>query len=296
MPAEKRWPSAASSPPVSYPLASPLQASTLPAKTEARFVAVGSEYKKVHLGTVREPVIMMQRPQSLNAKQVPATSISSPSGTAASWHPSNSVDIVKSNGLMPHIPSTRNLSPNNLNSNQMFHQLHYQQQQHFVPGSGPGDSPGTSRGNGLWNRLGVSPTLAAASSLGLFSGLGGPAGSSGASSPVDWSTAGSMTQLDYTSIDWSLDRNISFPRPSGLCLGPCSLKNGTQIYDSSATSTGAKLAMKTAANGNGVRIPGLQEGGVVTETSAANSHEWTSPFEGKDLFSLPRQFVSSPSL
>ncbi|KAF2290065.1 hypothetical protein GH714_001703 [Hevea brasiliensis] len=204
VPAEKRWPSVGASPTVSYSLASPLQVSPPPAKTEARFVAVGSEYKNLHPATVREPVIMMQRPQSVNAKQVPATSISSSSpGTAASWYPTNGVDVVKSTCLMPNIPTTRSLSPNNLNSNQMFHQLHYQQQQHFVPGSSPGDSPGTSRGNGLWSRTGASPTLAAASSLGLFSGLGGSAGSSGASSPVDWSTAGSMAQLDYTSIDWS---------------------------------------------------------------------------------------------
>ncbi|KDP34538.1 hypothetical protein JCGZ_11088 [Jatropha curcas] len=298
-PAEKRWPSTGSSPSVSYSLASPLQVSPPPAKTtEARFVAVGNDYKNLQPGTVREPVIMMQRPQSVNTKQVPASSISSsPPGTATSWYPTNGVDAIKSNGLMHHIPTTRSLSPNNLNSNQMFHQLHYQQPQHFVPGSGPGDSPGTSRGNGLWSRTGASSTLAAASSLGLFSGLGGSAGSSGASSPVDWSTAGSMAQLDYTSIDWSLDRGLVSPRPSGLWLGPGSFKNSTQMYDSSSSSLGAKLAMRTAATGNGVRIPGLQDGGVAnSETSGTGSQEWTSPFEGKDLFSLPRQFVSSPSL
>ncbi|KAF2291786.1 hypothetical protein GH714_035599 [Hevea brasiliensis] len=259
--AEKRWPSAGTSP-VSYSLASPLQVSTLPSKTEARFVAVGSEYKNLHPGTVMERF-----------------------------------DIVKSNGSMPHIPTTRSYSPNNLNSNQMFHQHHFQQQQHFVPGSSPGDSPGTNRGNGLWNRTVLPPTLAAASSLGLFTGLGGSAGSSGASSPVDWSTAGSMARLDYSSIDWSLDRGLSSPRASGLWMDPGYLKHGTQIYDSSSTSLGAKLDMRTAAIGNGVPIPGLQDGEVASaETSAAKSHEWTSPFEGKDLFTLPRQFVSSPSL
>ncbi|KAJ9172319.1 hypothetical protein P3X46_015568 [Hevea brasiliensis] len=295
--AEKRWPSAGTSP-VSYSLASPLQVSTLPSKTEARFVAVDSEYKNLHPGTVMEPVIMMQRPQSANAKQVPATSISSsPPGTANSWYSTNSFDIVKSNGSMPHIPTTRSHSPNNLNSNKMFHQHHFQQQQHFIPGSSPGDSPGTNRGNGLWNRTVLPPTLAAASSLGLFTGLGGSAGSSGASSPVDWSTAGSMARLDYSSIDWSLDRGLSSPRASGLWMDPGYLKHGTQIYDSSSTSLGAKLDMRTAAIGNGVPIPGLQDGEVASaETSAAKSHEWTSPFEGKDLFTLPRQFVSSPSL
>lgn len=297
VPADKRWPSAGSNPSVSYSLASPLQVSPPSAKTETRYVAVGCEYKNLQPGTVREPVIMMQRPQSANTKPVPATSISSsPPGIAAGWHPANGADIMKSNGLMPHIPSTRSLSPNNLSSNQMFHQLHYQQQQHFVPSSSQGDSPGTNRGNGSWSRTVTSPTLAAASSLGLFSGLGST-GSSGASSPVDWSTAGSMAQLDYTNIDWSLDRGLSSPRPSGLWLGPGSLKNGVQMYDSGTSGLGTKLAMRSAPNGNGVPIPGLQDGGVVNaETSAAGSREWTSPFEGKDLFSFSRQFVSSPSL
>ncbi|KAF2291794.1 hypothetical protein GH714_035639 [Hevea brasiliensis] len=168
--AEKRWPNAGSSPSVSYSLASSLQVSTPPSKTEARFVALGSEYKNLHPGTVGEPIIMMQRPQSVNTKQVPGTSISSsPPGTAASCS--------------------------------------------------AGDSPGISRGNGLCNRTGSSSALAAASSLGLFSGLGGSAGSSGASSPVDWSTAGLVAQLDYASVDWSLDRGLSSTRPSGMWMG-----------------------------------------------------------------------------
>ncbi|XP_065878789.1 uncharacterized protein [Euphorbia lathyris] len=298
VPTDKRWPNAGSNPSVSYSLASPLQVSPPPAKTEARFVAVGNDYKSLHPGTVREPVIMMQRPQSTSTKQVAATSIStSPPGTGGSWYTTSNVDTLKSNGLMPHIPTTRSLSPNDLNSNQMFHQLHYQQHQPFIPGSSPGDSPGGSRGNGILSRSGASPTLAAASSLGLFSGFGGSACSSGSSSPVDWSTAGSMAQLDYTSIDWSLDRGMSSPRPGALWAGPGSLKNGSQTYDSSGSGLGAKMVMRSAANGSGVHLPtGLQDGVVNTETGATGSQEWTSPFEGKDLFSLPRQFVSSPSL
>ncbi|KAJ4840614.1 hypothetical protein Tsubulata_020916 [Turnera subulata] len=297
--ADKRWPGAGSNPSVSYSLASPLQASPPPAKPETRYMALGSDYKSLQPGTVREPVIMMQRPQSVNTKHVPATSMSSPPGTAAGWHPTaNSVDIMKSNGLIPNIPTTRSLNSNNLSSNQMLPQLYFQQQQHLVPSSSPGDSPGNSRGNGLWSRNGSSPTLAAASSLGLFSGLGST-GSSGAPSPVDWGTAGSMAQLDYTSVDWSLDRGLAAsPRPGGLWLGSGSFKSGHhQMYDSSTSGLGAKLSMRPAPSGNGVPIPGLQDGGVANaEAAAAGSREWTSPFEGKDLFSLPRQFVSSPSL
>ncbi|XVF19418.1 hypothetical protein REPUB_Repub11eG0108700 [Reevesia pubescens] len=220
VPAEKRWPNSGSNPSVSYSLASPLQASPPPVKTESHYVAVGSDFKNLQ-PSIKEPVIMMQRPQSVNTKQVPATSISSsPPGTTSFTYPTSSVESTKSNGFMPHILSARSLGSNNLNSNQMHHRLYYPQQQHFTSSSGPGDSPGTNRGNGLWSRTGASQTLAAASSLGLFTGLGSTT-SSGASSPVDWSSGSSMAQLDYTNIDWSLDRGLSSsPRPGGIWLGP----------------------------------------------------------------------------
>lgn len=303
MPAEKRWPSAVSSPLASYslasPVASPLQVSTSPAKTETRYVVVGNEVKNLQPGTVREPIIMMQRPQSVS-KQGPTSSMSSsPPGTAASWYPPNGVEVMKSNGFLPQIPSTRSLSPNNLSLNQMYHQLHYQQQQQqqFFPSSGPGDSPGTSRGNSMLSRTGAFPTLAAASSLGLFSGLSSTA-SSGSSSPVDWSTGGSVSNLDYNSIDWSLKRDSSSPSSNGLWPGPPSFtRNNTRIYDSNTSGVSAQPAMRSVPHANGVPIAGLQGGGVVTaDTSAAASREWTSAFEGKDLLSLPRQFVYSPSL
>ncbi|XVF04876.1 hypothetical protein REPUB_Repub05bG0122800 [Reevesia pubescens] len=300
VPADKRWPSSGSNPSVSYSLASPLQASPPPAKTESHYVAVGSDLKNLQ-PSIREPVIMMQRPQSVNAKQVPATSISSsPPGTTSFMYPTGSVEIPKSNGFMPHIQSARSRSSNNLSSNQMHHQLYYPQQQHFTSGTsgGPGDSPGTSRGNGLWSRTGASPTLAPASSLGLFTGLGSTT-SSGASSPVDWSSGSSMAQLDYTNIDWSLDRGLSSsPRPGGIWVGPTSQMKSAHMYYPNTNGLSAKPAMRlTAHNGKGVPIAVLKDGGVApAETSTAGPHEWTSPFEGKDLFSLPRQFVSSPSL
>ncbi|KAM5569716.1 stress response protein NST1-like [Rosa sericea] len=312
VPADRRWSSAGSNPSVSYSLASPLQASSPPVKTEARYVAVGGELKNLQPGTVREPVIMMQRPQSVNTKQVPATSMSSsPPGTATNWYPSTSVELMRSSGFLPQIPSSTSLSTSNLGSNQMYHQFQYQQQQqqqhqqqhqqqqqqhqHFIPG-GPGDSPGTIRGNNLWNRAGASQTLAAASSLGLFSGLGS-AGSSGASSPVDWSAGGgSFRHLDYTNIDWSLDRGVTpSTRPNGLWTGmPSAMKSNTNFYDSKTTGLGAQSAMRPASsNMNGVTLVGLQDGGANADASAAGSGEWTSPFEGVDLFRIPRQFVSS---
>ncbi|KAK7385883.1 hypothetical protein VNO78_31823 [Psophocarpus tetragonolobus] len=299
VPADKRWPSAGSNPSVSYSLASPLQMSQPPAKSEARYIPVGGDFKNLQPGVAREPLIMMQRPQSVNVKQVPATSMSSsPPGIAASWYPTNSPDTVRSNGFISHAPSTRSLSPNYLSSNQMYHQLQYPPQQHFVGGSSNSvDHQATCRGNSIWNRTGATPTLAAATSLGLFSGLGS-AGPSGASSSVDWSTGGSM-QFDYTNIDWSLDRSLASPRSNSLWLGfsPFS-KSSAQMYDSNASGVVTQSSMRPVpSNGSIVPMPGLQDGGVATaETSAAGSRDWSSPFEGKDLFSLPRPFVSSPSL
>ncbi|KAJ7964922.1 Ubiquitin-associated/translation elongation factor EF1B protein [Quillaja saponaria] len=203
--ADKRWPSTGSNPSVSYSLSSPMQVTLPPAKTEARYIALGGDYSKnLQPGAVREPVIMMQRPQSVNLKQVPATTTSaSPPGMAASWYPTNGVEVIKSNGFLPQISSTRSLGPNFPSS--MYHQLQYQPQQQLLSGS--------SSGNGLWSRTGAStivtpPTVAAASSLGLFSGLGSTS-TSGPSSPAGWSTGGSMLHLDYTNIDWSLDRGLS---------------------------------------------------------------------------------------
>ena len=223
---------------------------------------------------------MMQRPpQSVNMKQVPATSISSsPPGTAVGWYPTSSVEVMKSSGLMPHIPSRITSSHNNPSSSQMFHQpQQYQQQQHFVPGNSPRDNTGISRGNGLWSRVGNLPTLSAANSLGLFSGSG-TAGSPGAFSPVDWgTTAGSMMQLDYNNIDWSLDRGFSSPRTNGLWVGSGSLMNGIQMYDSNVAAFGAKMATSSIPSGNGVPVPGLQDGGVSTgETSASGSRGQSS--------------------
>ncbi|KAI9114577.1 hypothetical protein K1719_014275 [Acacia pycnantha] len=300
---DKRWPIAASNLTVPYSSASPLYVSPTPAKTEARYVAAGGDLKNLLHGAAREPVVLMQRPQTANGKHVPATSMSSsPPGIAASWYPTNSAEVMRSNGFLSRPPSNRSPSPNYLSSNHMYHQLQYQPQHQFVTASNHSLDPQvTSRGNSLWNGTSTSPTLAAASSLGLFSGSGSAA-TSGSSSPVDWSTGGSM-HFDYTSIDWSLDRGVSSPRSNALWLGLSAFtKNGhshnhSHVYDSNTSGVVTQPSMRSvASNGGLVPMHGLQDGGVVAsaETSSTGSREWSSPFEGKDLFSLPRQFVSSP--
>ncbi|XP_077218212.1 uncharacterized protein LOC143852623 [Tasmannia lanceolata] len=258
--AEKRWPTVSPSPP-SYSLASPLQVAPPPTKVETRYVVVGSEVKTMQTGAVREPVIVMQRPKSANTKQSPTTSLSaSPPGTDE-WYP----NIMKVNGGLGHMPSV-GLSKNNPSSQQFYHQPRYTQ----FASKNPTDL--TPSGLGA-----LSSTNG---SLGLFTGWGST-GTSGSSSPVDWSTGGSIPQCDYNSIDWSVESSSS-SRPNGLCLGlPSYVKSGQVYNESSVTSAGAK---------------GTKFAGVATDSTSAGSHEWTSPFTGTDLFSLPRQFVTSPSL
>ncbi|XP_074292481.1 uncharacterized protein LOC141619356 [Silene latifolia] len=293
-PAEKRWPvGGGSSPSVSYSPAPPPQVSSPPLKVENRYVAVGDEYKNLQPGMVREPVVMMQRAQFVNTKPAPVNSISSsPSGGGVNWYPHSS-ESMKPNGLLPRSPS-----PNNVTSNQYYPTQYQQQHQSFIPGSNPMDNLGPNRVNGSFSRVGPPTSLAAATSLGLFSGLGS-ACSSGSTSPVDWNASSDMPSCDYTSIDWSLDKSFLHSKPNGLWVGmggPYSRSNG-HMYDSGAATMGVNSAMRPSTNVNGVPITGLQDGGAATaDPTAASSREWTSPFEGKDLFSLPRQFVFSPSL
>ena len=107
-------------------------------------------------------------------------------------------------------------------------------------------------------------------------------------------------QFDYTNIDWSLDRSLASPRSNGLWLGfsPFLRSNSAPMYDANTSGVVAQSSMRPVPSNGSMNapMPGLQDGGVASaETSTAGSREWSSPFEGKDLFSLPRQFVSSPS-
>lgn len=308
VPVDKQLPNPG--PSVSCSLSSSLQVSPPPTKAEARYVAVGNELKNLQIGTMREPVIVMQRPESVNARHPPTSNVSSSlPGTAAPWYPNNVVGAVTPHGMIPQIPVTRSLSMNSVSTNQLYNQLHYQQLQQpeqFVSSYGTLESAGTSRGNTLWSRTGgASQTqpIAAASSLGLFSGVGSN-GTYGLPSPVDWSTGGgggSVLHLDYKNIDWSLDSSSSSPGTGGMWTTKDSalMQHYDPKYDSFYRGVAAKPSERPFLPDEvGVPNPGLKDGAsTAAETSAAGaSRVWTSPFEEKDLFSLPRQFVSSPSL
>ncbi|KAJ0978935.1 hypothetical protein J5N97_014409 [Dioscorea zingiberensis] len=259
-----------------------------PSKSEARFAMVGNEMKTtLQPGTLREPVIVMQRPQSMNGKQsLPLAGISINGGsipTSTGWHPNDSsgIEVIANGGLGQH-----NLSKLSVNGSSG---QPYYPQNGFQPFMlSPVESGGTGRGGarsttGTSSSTSASATsLAIPSSLGLFTGWGS-SGSSGSLSPVDWSTGGSVSHFDYTCIDWSLD--------------PIQLKT-ERSSDIRSLSVGVK-ASRPVMNGS-LSFVGLQDAGNFlvdpSPTVGVGSHEWTSPFAGKDLFRVPRQFVTSPSL
>ncbi|KAJ6794880.1 Uncharacterized protein M6B38_228230 [Iris pallida] len=293
-PLEKRWPNTSSIPSTPYSLASPLQVGAAHTKPEPRYVATSGSDVKANMagGTLREPITMMQRSQpNVTRPNLPSTSIGLSASPPASsgWYPSSSnpVELMKlANGGLGQ--QLRNLAMNGSSSQQFYPQNHHQQ---FI--TGPVESNGMGWG-ASWSMQGTttrssssSTSLAVPSSLGLFTGWGSTGPSS--SSPVDWSTRGSMPQCDYTSIDWSLD---STPLPL-----PLSSIKGERLYDNSwhASYMTSKAARPLVSNG--VCNSGLQDGGLMVDRPmpSAGSHEWTSPFGGKDLFRVPRQFVTSPS-
>ncbi|KAK9062700.1 hypothetical protein SSX86_019890 [Deinandra increscens subsp. villosa] len=296
---EKRWAVGGLSSSGSYSLASSLQTAPPLSKTEIQYASVGNEFKNLQIGSGKDPVIMMQRAQP---KHIPATSISSSSSTSSGsyigdWTSNSLVEPImglNQNGF--HTTRSFNSNTPSYRGNQLYDPFHYQPR--HVPGSGLMDHHGgqpqvatnhLNNSNGSWNNrtVGSNPPLAAATSLGLFSGFG----SNGISSPsqVDWNGDRS-SQFDYTNIDWSLNRA---PAPGGNPFIP----NGSWM--GSGSLPGRSAARPTSSIGVGVGLHHPDAGGVVgggSEAAGGGSREWTSPFEEKDLFSLPRQFVSPPSL
>ncbi|RAL45930.1 hypothetical protein DM860_006084 [Cuscuta australis] len=313
--ADKRWSGAAIPNPSAFNNSFPSQVSPSPVMTtEARYIAVGNELKNLQLGSIKEPIIVMQRPQqSMNAKQVvpPSTFMSSspPGGTAArgGWY-LHGAEPMKPDRMVTHASGLRNASTDSFNANQILHNQHpflphqfqLHQQQNALSNGGQHEPPGTSssRVNAMWCRTGSTSQhqgVAAASSLGLFSGLGNH-GPLGPSPHVDWNSGFSMPHLDYNNIDWSLDSNSSSSVPGGLWP-----KMNQPMPNNYRNHTFTSRAAMGPILSDGISIPTrLQEGmmasAVETSAGGGGSREWTSPFEEKDLFSLPRQFVSSPSL
>ncbi|XP_020690069.1 uncharacterized protein LOC110105051 [Dendrobium catenatum] len=256
---DKRWLAMGSTPSVSYPsLASPVQISGPPLKSESQFVAtMGHEVQ-----TGLQEGIVMRRPKQQNL------SVSPP--PASGWYPSGS-------------PGHNLASMGSTGSS--LHQFYPQNNFHPMR-SGPADLPAaTGWSNQAWNASRTtSSSLASPSSLGLFTSLGS-SGSSASSSQNDWNASGLAAHRDYSSIDWSLD--LSSLRPSLQ-----SDSWSTMLMGGNATER------PQVNVGGGVYLPGLQEGGglLADPSVPSNSQEWSNPFEGSDLFRVTRQYVTSPTL
>eukprot|EP00252_Welwitschia_mirabilis_P007564 TRINITY_DN1904_c0_g1_i1.p1 TRINITY_DN1904_c0_g1~~TRINITY_DN1904_c0_g1_i1.p1 ORF type:complete len:700 (-),score=137.31 TRINITY_DN1904_c0_g1_i1:329-2428(-) len=128
-------------------------------------------------------------------------------------------------------------------------------------------------------------------------------------SSADWSK-GPVVNCDYTSIDWSLASPSSrsescfsrgFPSVARFVDNVNNEGSLEHIQGASSPSGNGKgsydlwEASKASRLRSGVD---LQENGVSESENGTSVvfHEWTSPFAGKDLFSLPRQLVPTPPL
>ncbi|GJY63956.1 UBA-like protein [Tanacetum coccineum] len=240
---EKRWPVGRSNPSVSYSFTSSLQAAPPPAKTYSRYAIIGTELKNLQFKSVREPVIMMQRPKS---KHIPMILV---------HH--------RQHSLLIGIPVLLNR----------------------MVGS---------------TTITTTPTLAHASSLGIFFRLGSNR-CSGTSSPVGWNICDSL-QFDYSNIDWSVGR---LPLPSSTSLRTNGMwMSSINLVDHYALARGGKTPTRPPTGimsnlNNGILVGGLHPdgvGAVGSETSVGGSRDCSSPFEQKELFSFLRQFVSFTSL
>ncbi|XP_020595598.1 uncharacterized protein LOC110035667 [Phalaenopsis equestris] len=124
--------------------------------------------------------------------------------------------------------------------------------------------------------------FATPSSLGLYTGWGSSPSSE--SSQNDWNSFAPLR--DYTLIDWSLN---PMPRKPSMKIDVVSNTWSTMFMGGSSMNGGG---------GGGVYLPALhQVRSRLSDYSApTGSEEWTSPFCGRDLFMVPRQYVTSPSM
>lgn len=334
-PSPVSWSSSTSTSSVSYSVTINPQvgtsSKTLPAEIRHRTVSLDS--KAAQIGP-REPVVVMQRPQSAYTTQLPVASVGGSSGPASSilssgWN-GNYIDppvalnfqyVNGSTGLehlkgvtagkVPVASSAKGITVTDVQGN--F--------QSFLPSSADSVAAVWSSGqigfdsseipltsSSLLNPMTSScPTP---SSLGLFSGWS--SGMSGSS--VDWGM-GSMANCDYTNIDWSVQASpssqpearsnrFSHGFPSMEKLGDNVSSQGNLHHLSVASSPSSDNSgsydiwlgskVRDSNSGNELQDKSINESG--NATSSIGAHEWTSPFAGKDLFSLPRQLVPTPPL
>ncbi|CAN6443467.1 unnamed protein product [Victoria cruziana] len=300
--ADTLWPSASTGPSVSYsvattmPVVVPLASKAL--DPDASVLAAANESKTCSRTlTVREPVIVMQRPQSVYLKQQSATSLRSTS-EMIDWKTKGGIGAPQS-GTRDTVAASTSTS----NAGARHHQP--SQYQTFMPSpvdaiaatwsaattiSG-GSADQLLPPGGVWSAQGSLGSLPLALGSYMARSSAGPSSSNPFSaSTVDWNRGRLMVDCDYTNIDWSITRSSCIYRP-----GQQPRHRFSSLSPNSLPYEPWTGATSDSRNRGGLFGSREQENGVVTEGSYA-LHDWTSPFAGKDLFSLPRQVVTSPSL
>ncbi|KAL9321674.1 hypothetical protein ACSQ67_009727 [Phaseolus vulgaris] len=286
---DKRWVLTRSSPSATYTMAPSTQLSSPSVKIEVQLSSFGNKGRMFLQGMDREPVVMMQRhPLLTNGKQDPISRVDALSSGTAGLYANNypSAENVRSNGMFLQNHIRGSVANGNL---EQFYQAYYKEHPYVF---GHVDSSSSEVGffckpmhtsspwpSIRWSTSAPSPSLTVPPSLGLFSGQSA-ARTFSSHSNVDWNTGGMMPEFDYTRVDWTLDCTSLSSKQGGLRVGISAL---------SRNISGNRMSNSCMAR--------LQNVGMSRNTSSFGGlREWTSPFEGNDIFSLPRSFVTSPPL
>ncbi|KAE9620860.1 hypothetical protein Lal_00019816 [Lupinus albus] len=297
-PTEKRWDVTGSNPSNMLMMLPSMQAPSSFAKVDAKPSALWNEGRMIQQGFGKEQLVMMQQPQFKNAKQNSIASINVLSSGTEGWYVNNIRDAenARSNGRLLQYRDTGNAGTQHIEE---FCQAPYNEYSNVF---GPINNLSARTGGfykamrasslspsatirpkhqGSWSASASSPELTFPPSLGLFSGHHNAADRTlfSSHSHVDWNNGGLMPKIDYTNIDWTF---YMYPKSGGLWFGISSfLRN----------SSGNKMIGSSAC------MSRLQNGGMVKESSSSSVlREWTTPFAGKDMFSVPRQLVTPTPL
>ncbi|XP_062180051.1 uncharacterized protein LOC133884603 [Phragmites australis] len=266
VPPEKRRLNANSVPSVPYVVSSPLPVAVPQLKSNMRHVAGGNEVKSaIPNGSLRESVIVMQRPQSAATKQsLPSTShsmfASEPSSREWYLNGASGVDMILNGGLGHGL---QNMSLDSVNSAKPFG--HANHQQSFV--SNPIELAANGWG-GTWGSGGTSSSRAVVSSHGAFRGWSSSEPSS-TLSHADWRTNG-LAPYDYTSVDWSVDTTL---------LNPAAKRE--RLSDTWSTMFMGGRSARAPGNLSGAGIPGLHDSNHPMDPALSpRSYEWSSYCRG----------------
>ncbi|KAI4384603.1 hypothetical protein MLD38_002730 [Melastoma candidum] len=286
--AEKRWPPVGlnSSPPTSTVC---VQVSPTLPKLEVHGTP---EDNMVSQPAGREQVLTMQHHSN---PAIPLTNMASAVSASLAGFPgfyasdAPSIEMLRPNIKLLHAQRLASLAQDNRVSEQLYHQSAYKELDSsaelgssWTPmGRIPSQTMPSNHHQGSWGKIGLSPSLYAhtettSPSWGLYSSGWRSSGSLSSPSQVDWNSP----EFDYNSIDWTLDATS---KSSGMWVGLSSMLRNSN----SGMSFGVPV--------NRMQLSDWREHGGAEGSSVAPAHEWTSPFAGKDIFSLPRQFVTSPS-